>query len=359
METNCDCPLNGVCRDYGVKGTLLQRCKGIGVTDHNRERVKGLLEATRDKLPLLPIPTNACTHLGKPTGALVSCLECNGTQLKVFTCECYGSCTIDKQGEGIAAKCKGCPDYLRRMVAVDCNTHGLGDSVVMAWIAEGCKAKGIPLMLHATGVRYDLLRILGQEPIVSKPNNLLTLHKAVDLELKNRFSRPRVQSRARYLGLGVIDTIRPKVTISDSAIQWARQTLGTKQSVVIAYQSVFSSREWDHGNWAEVAKILTGKSIPVTVIGTDIPSVLIPYRLIGKCSVEHLTAILREARVVGCIDSFPGNMAGTLDIPTVCLLSTTSPCIFSHCPSVTCYRMSDVTPVIVAGLLERKYNGNC
>jgi predicted GH43/DUF377 family glycosyl hydrolase len=48
-----------------------------------------------------------CIHLGEPTGDLVPCKSCKGTQLKVFECAIHGRCVQgDKQSE--LANCGGC-----------------------------------------------------------------------------------------------------------------------------------------------------------------------------------------------------------------------------------------------------------
>lgn len=58
-------------------------------------------------------PVETCTKLGADTGETVECPSCRGTvQLKLYTCETYGTCTLGKAVKGVACCANGaCPGY--------------------------------------------------------------------------------------------------------------------------------------------------------------------------------------------------------------------------------------------------------
>lgn len=57
-------------------------------------------------------PRPLCLHLGGATGQLLECDGCRGkVQLKVFTCQEFGLCTIYKPHSGAGGCCNGCEKY--------------------------------------------------------------------------------------------------------------------------------------------------------------------------------------------------------------------------------------------------------
>jgi len=67
---------------------------------------------TREVIPITSTPLPVCTHRGEFTGESVGCQSCNGNvQLKVFSCEVYGTCTLGKRVESVPGCCQGCKDY--------------------------------------------------------------------------------------------------------------------------------------------------------------------------------------------------------------------------------------------------------
>jgi hypothetical protein len=56
-----------------------------------------------------------CIHLGKPTGQVVLCPDCQGTvQVKLFHCTVHQRCTIGRPVDDSAC-CVDCPDHQEKM----------------------------------------------------------------------------------------------------------------------------------------------------------------------------------------------------------------------------------------------------
>jgi hypothetical protein len=72
-----------------------------------------------------------CVHLGEQTERLVLCVTCKGkTALILYSCACYGECTIQRRLKEVAGCNAGlggpmCPDYLSRGVEVKNDVHSL------------------------------------------------------------------------------------------------------------------------------------------------------------------------------------------------------------------------------------------
>lgn len=69
-------------------------------------------------MPAIPemVETTTCSHRAERYHRLQLCPSCGGTvKLKVFACEVYGECTLQKPLEGLQC-CGGCPDYLPEIV---------------------------------------------------------------------------------------------------------------------------------------------------------------------------------------------------------------------------------------------------
>lgn len=216
---------------------------------------------------------------------------------------------------------------------VDCDTHGFGDALIMAWIAEGAKGTAKPCFLRANGEKRELLRIFGQNVIVS--DTATDQAGMVAAEQRDGFANPRLEFRAGHLGITATPK-RPIPTLSPGVAEWAQKCIGPS-TVLLAPESNHANREWPAANWLQLAKLLEEASIPFLVVAhrarpdyEHLPSIF------GLMPLERVVGLFQQARAVVAIDSFPANLAGTLDVPTLCLLSFTTPQMFAHTPSVRC-----------------------
>jgi hypothetical protein len=231
--------------------------------------------------------------------------------------------------------------YSAGPLIVDCDTHGLGDALLMAWIAEGAKGSSQPCFLRANGVKRELLQIFGQTVVVS--DTAVDQAAMVAAEHKAGFSAPRLRYRADQLGIPA-EPKRPVASISAAADEWAQRCLSVP-TVLLAPQSNHANREWLASNWRRLAELLTVAGIPYLLIAHNArPEFEAVDSIFGLSPMDRLIALFRHARAVVAIDSFLANLSGTLDVPTLCLLSITTPQVFSHTPSVRCLQGSSRTP---------------
>lgn len=300
-------------------------------------------KATRD----LP-----CVHLRNEELRLVDCATGCVSKLKVFPCEVYGECTIGKPGVGVAGCCagmnnQGCPSKevlvpIEKLplgpkgeLIVNCDNHGLGDALIMAWIAEATKeaVEGTPkVILRANGQKRELLRIFGQETVSEGGVNQAQM---VSAEFRARFPS-RLKFRSEFL-IGEAAYKRPVATISQEALEWAVRCIGYKETVLIAPQSAHKEREKPAALWSELAALLDADKQPCLFVGSSPRPEHSQYPgAYGVSPLERQIALYFAAKALVGIDSFPVNLSGTVDLPTVCFLTITTPAVFDHTPSVHC-----------------------
>lgn len=90
----------------GAKKAKKSGCKTCG----EKKRVASVKRAAGKPAPAAAISL-PCIHLGATTGQAVKCLEGCTARLKTFACSVYGTCTIEKRGEGAPGRCRGCESY--------------------------------------------------------------------------------------------------------------------------------------------------------------------------------------------------------------------------------------------------------
>jgi hypothetical protein len=216
---------------------------------------------------------------------------------------------------------------------VDCDTHGFGDALIMAWIAEGTKGSPRPCFLRANGEKRELLRIFGQSVVAS--DTAIDQASMVGAEQSAGYSRLRLRFRADQLGVSSTPK-RPTATLSPEADAWGKRCHATP-AVLLAPQSNHANREWPAQHWVALAERLEKAAIPYLFTGQHARPEYEPFPgIYGQSPLEHVVALFKHARAVVGIDSFPMNLAGTLDVPSLCLLSITTPQVFEHTPSVRC-----------------------
>jgi ADP-heptose:LPS heptosyltransferase len=216
---------------------------------------------------------------------------------------------------------------------------GLGDIVMLAWLAEGAKAVGAPFVFHR---KRDLvlMELLGLN-VDPEPGGV-SLDQAYAIEVNDRGVRPRLDYIREFLGV-TTPLARPQLRISGpdqiAALQRAKE-LGSP-FVLLFPQVVWKTREWPANYWVDLAWKLKANGVRVLMmlLGEDAR-----FKNVPACQwntpVPQLAALLRHAALVIGNDSFPVHLAGTAGVPTLALMGPTRPSIFAHMLEVECLSSS-------------------
>lgn len=135
IEPACECATSGFCPRYQIEQSEFThgRCQGTNCTPEksNAFRRKWRLQLIGE----MPKPIvqdaphsaqrkEACALRGEATGETVTCPSCRGTvELKLFTCQPHGKCTVGKPVDGIAC-CLTCHEYKTKPAEVTKATEG-------------------------------------------------------------------------------------------------------------------------------------------------------------------------------------------------------------------------------------------
>lgn len=240
-------------------------------------------------------------------------------------------------------------------VLVNCNPHGYGDAVVMAWIAEGSKHAEKKCRLFATGSKRQLLEAFGQN-VAPTPAGSIDTFPAYSAELRDK-APSRVIQRGRFLGI-TTQPARPSYQIVDRHLQWAAENV-TRRSVLLFPNTAQGAREWPPLYWVELAELLKTAGLdPIVAVGRFDPRYASLNQWVIKPWGKVLAAML-AARCVVANDSGPLHIAGTLDVPTFALLGPTTAAVFNHMPSVVGLAASPVDIDCVGCYFHHPFSENC
>jgi len=214
-------------------------------------------------------------------------------------------------------------------VVVNCNLHGAGDAVLMAWVAQGAGGK---LRLYATGAKRALLEAFGQDVLSSSEGSTDTF-EAYAVETKARGTKVRVQQRGAFLGI-TTPPVRPTYRLRpEEGLEFAK-SLGERPTML--YPGCDDgTREWPPFYWLELYEMLdaAGMNPHVFCRDPDLRYSTLPNYHEGLTWSENMHAML-AARVVVGNDSGPMHVAGTMDVPTIAMLGPTTISMCCHMPSV-------------------------
>lgn len=224
----------------------------------------------------------------------------------------------------------------QRTIVLDCNLHGIGDTVMAAWIAEGAKsAQGDDphVVLCAKNDRKQMLEMFGQQihhPVAPAANNGIG-----GFYLNGQMgqgSPPFILARARKIGLKSTPT-RPNVSITPDLKAWARQP--SQQSQVLLFpQSSQVSRTWPVHKWLDLHDKLAMIGMQVRV-AEQFPTILKQVPLYTDAlTLPQMVAMIEAADLVIGNDSGPMHIAGTLNKAAIAIHGMTSDVTFAHCPSI-------------------------
>lgn len=220
----------------------------------------------------------------------------------------------------------------------DINGAGIGDAIVLAWIAEGMKAVGQRVLF--TRRRTDksiVLEMLGQE---------MTSEPGIDLNAKGGFTdwankpgqrgdkRPRAFLWQKRLGVDV-QPLRPTFTIPPEATTWAEKVKvdrGGRPLLLCFPFAAWKLRSWPGERWAEVLRRAEADGwATLAVHSQDTPELrAMPHWAFGFDLVK-IVALCKTASLVLGNDSGGPHIAGTLGTPTIAPST-----VFGQMPSVRC-----------------------
>jgi len=208
---------------------------------------------------------------------------------------------------------------------------GLGDSVLLAWVAQARKESDDPITLYATGERAELLKILGQDTI-DKPWHLHPAEECYHIDVKLKGEKARWRVVTDYLKLPP-QVAQPTASVSEADKLWAKSFADAsgRPFIVMFPQCNDRAREWPVAYWRDLHWKLRGRlKYPISLVRRRTEEFRDFPCLLEKLPMGKLVALLAEASLVIGNDSFGVHLAGTLGRPTLALLGPTKPSAFHH-----------------------------
>ncbi len=212
---------------------------------------------------------------------------------------------------------------------------GLGDIVLLAWIAAGCRGASHSLRFHRTR-DLELMGLLGLD-VDSQPGGVC-LDEVFAREVAEGGRRPRIDYIREFLGIPA-SPARPELRLTAADVAWAddrSKELG-RPLVLLFPQAAWKPREWPANYWVDLAWGLQANGAKVLVLlANDDARFHNTPEFQWNTPVGRLAALMRRADLVIGNDSFPAHLAGTAGTPTLALLGPTQPTVFAHIPEVEC-----------------------
>ena len=193
------------------------------------------------------------------------------------------------------------------------------------------------LNFFATGVRADLLRMLGQR-VTDDVTDAISPSDGYRIELADQGRLPRLEYMRAFLKLDSAYK-RPTVTIDETKIEFDKTLflgLGGKR-VLLCPQTCWQPRAWLPTYWIDLAWKLKQRGYGVAMcLQTDEACYKqVPYRFFGY-SLNTVGWMMSNSNMVIGVDSMPAHFAGTIGTKTLALLGPTKPTVFMHIGNVYC-----------------------
>jgi hypothetical protein len=246
---------------------------------------------------------------------------------------------------------------------------GYGDAVMMGMILPSLKKKlGAQIDLCCSKEKWiDIflpLNVKGTQ--VSYPPSLQTLsfYDGVITDITIFFTAegikisPILQICSGF-GLDTKELSKVKFQLDDGTIDKLRLPDSSTPRIGVNLDSNGLIKSYPPALHIELIKRLKEIGVELFLFGhTRIDHILVPdelaFDLRNKTTIPSLAALLRQMDLIIGMDSFICHMANVLEIPTMVLLSTTSPdffslhsnitCISSRMGCAPCYHVFDVCP---------------
>lgn len=231
--------------------------------------------------------------------------------------------------------------------------NGVGDAILLSWLAEGSKGSDCELKLHADGFKWQCLDMLGQD--LSPDQGGVSPSPIYEREKRERGLTSRMQVAAEVLGIKT-PARRPQVRLSERAKLFAVQFWGDRNGngkrVLFCPESNDPTRNWPH--WDQLESKLASTSASVRSIDKNKASM----------NWQIVAAVISLADVVVAVDSAHAHIAATVGVPTIVLMGPTTNCTFSHATNVTCLHVPSTTLACVgcsyaSPCNQECYNGGC
>jgi hypothetical protein len=238
---------------------------------------------------------------------------------------------------------------------------GLGDMVLLAWVAEGTRDAVDPISFFATRGNLKILRLLGQDVSESASGAEVVVSSAYRKELDDGGAKLRLDYVREVLG---IDTPfkRPMVQLSADALAWAEATRGqlAGELVLLFPQTLWEGRAWPPVYWVELAWMLKRRNVAAVVMlrNEDKRFTNTPHFLWGY-DLEKVAALMSVSKLVVSNDSGPAHLSGTIGVPTMVTCGPTrSTCVYGHIPDVIALS-NDEPPLCTGCHFQPPYRAAC
>ncbi len=219
---------------------------------------------------------------------------------------------------------------------INCDTHGFGDIMTLAWIAEGSKKSNIDVQFYATGNKRKLLELLNQNVINNKQHSI-SLENLFPHDQKwiKKHGYSRINSWLKFFNIEHITIKQPSYILSKNDIEYANQ-ICNKKTIILCPESIRPNREWPNCNWVELYNMLKNAGYNVLILC---------YRglyfrqlegYIDNLTWNKIFALFEQSKlVIGC-DSAPIHVSGITNTKAIALLGPTTHHVFKHLPNVKC-----------------------
>ena len=213
--------------------------------------------------------------------------------------------------------------------------RGLGDIVMLAWLAAGAEGGPAPLVFHRTR-DLELMHLLGLT-VDAEPGGVC-LDEVFAVEVRDGCRRPRLDYIRDFLGVST-PLARPRLRPAPEDEEWADRAAAEAGSplVLLFPQAAWKPREWPPNYWVDLAWKLraAGAAVQVLLQANDERFHNTPVFRWGT-PLGRVAALMRRAALVVGNDSFPAHLAGTVGVPALALMGPTRATVFAHTPDVEC-----------------------
>lgn len=227
--------------------------------------------------------------------------------------------------------------------------NGVGDAILLSWVAEGSKGTPDEIRIHANGSKLQLLEILGQGHIACS-DQALNPSEIYTSEQMDEGQIGRALRASQMLNVH-FKPRRPVVTIPASARDYADNFWGprlTRHRILFCPESNDNSRRYRA--WDKLFELLSSDDVQIMSMTAH------------NCGSNwrNAAAIIDVADVVVAVDSAHGHLAGTLNRPTVVLCGPTRSTAFEHMPNVLSLSVtSQQTPCVGCSYGQKFRSDDC
>lgn len=218
--------------------------------------------------------------------------------------------------------------------------RGMGDTVGLAWLAEGLRGTSNPLSFYATrgSMQHKILNML-QQPVTEGPSSpdFMLIPDSYGPEIRDGARKLRLEYLCDLMGFQA-RFARPEFQIGATESEWAAsQTAELGNNLVLLFpQTDWQARQWPSCYWIDLAWQLHVRGVPVLVVlHNEDKQYLNTPRYIWGHDLKAVAALMQRAKIVVGNDSGPAHLAGTIGTKTIAICGPTKGyCVFGHIPEV-------------------------